>query len=119
MAFQICDDCLDLTATDEELGKPAGHDLVEGTYSLPVLRALADPEVGPELRPLLGRPLEHPEMDKARSLIRGSGAIGSALADAQRYADAASAALVPLGEHPVARALAAAGHTLLDTRTAR
>ena len=27
--------------TDEQLGKPAGHDLVEGVYTLPVLRTLA------------------------------------------------------------------------------
>ena len=42
-AFQIVDDMLDLVATDEQLGKPAGHDLVEGVYTLPVLRALDAP----------------------------------------------------------------------------
>src|SRR4051794_38218722 len=40
MAFQIVDDVLDLVATEDELGKPAGHDLVEGVYTLPVLRTL-------------------------------------------------------------------------------
>ncbi len=119
IVFQIRDDCLDVTATDEELGKPAGQDLVEGTYSLPVIRALATPGVGDELRPLLGRPLDHPEMEKARAIIRSTGAVESALREADRYADVASAALSPLGEHPVAAALAAAGHTLLETRTAR
>ncbi|HVF32783.1 MAG TPA: polyprenyl synthetase family protein [Acidimicrobiales bacterium] len=114
MVFQIRDDCLDVTATDEDLGKPAGQDLVEGTYSLPVLRALAHPEVGDELRPLLGRPLDPLEMDKARAVVRASGGVESALGEARRYADRAAAALVPLGEHPVARALADAGHTLLD-----
>src|SRR5215203_3795628 len=28
--FQIVDDILDVTATDEQLGKPAGHDMIEG-----------------------------------------------------------------------------------------
>ena len=42
MVFQIVDDVLDVTATDEQLGKPAGHDLVEGVYTLPVLRTLAE-----------------------------------------------------------------------------
>ena len=41
MAFQVVDDILDVVATDEELGKPAGHDMAEGVYNLPVLRTLA------------------------------------------------------------------------------
>jgi geranylgeranyl pyrophosphate synthase len=114
MVFQIRDDCLDVTATDEELGKPAGQDLVEGTYSLPVIRALALESVGDELRPLLGRRLDHPEMEKARDLIRSTDAVESAMATAREYADRAAAALAPFGESPVAVALAQAGHTLLD-----
>lgn len=111
MVFQIRDDCLDVTATDEELGKPSGQDLVEGTYSLPVIRALAHPEAGAELRPLLGRPIDGPEMDKARSIIRASGAVDDALRLASDYADAAAASLAPLGDR--AAALAGAAHTLL------
>ena len=38
--FQISDDLLDLTSTSEVLGKPAGNDLLEGTYTLPVLISL-------------------------------------------------------------------------------
>ena len=41
MAFQIVDDILDVVATDDELGKPAGNDLVQGVYTLPVIRVLA------------------------------------------------------------------------------
>ena len=41
MAFQVVDDILDVVATDDELGKPAGHDMAEGVYNLPVLRTLA------------------------------------------------------------------------------
>ena len=43
----------------EQLGKPAGHDMVEGVYTLPVLRTLAaGRRAADELRSLLGRPLE-------------------------------------------------------------
>ena len=42
MCFQVVDDVLDLTATDVTLGKPAGQDLLEGIYTLPVIYALAD-----------------------------------------------------------------------------
>ena len=51
MVFQIVDDILDITDTTEQLGKPAGHDMVEGVYTLPVLRTLAmGGGVGEELR---------------------------------------------------------------------
>ena len=38
--FQITDDILDLNSNTETLGKPAGNDILEGTYTLPVLLAL-------------------------------------------------------------------------------
>ncbi|MGH9149762.1 MAG: polyprenyl synthetase family protein, partial [Acidimicrobiales bacterium] len=79
MAFQIRDDVLDVVGTEEGLGKPAGQDLVEGTYTLPVIRALARPAVEAELAPLLGRPLGAPERDKARAIVRDSGGVESAL----------------------------------------
>jgi len=39
--FQISDDILDLTSDSKTLGKPAGNDILEGTYTLPVLIALS------------------------------------------------------------------------------
>ena len=36
MAFQLVDDLLDLTSTQEVLGKPAGNDLKEGKVTLPI-----------------------------------------------------------------------------------
>lgn len=40
LAFQIVDDILDFTADEQTLGKPAGHDLQEGTITLPVIYAV-------------------------------------------------------------------------------
>lgn len=37
MAFQITDDILDFTASEKQLGKPAGSDLKQGNLTLPVL----------------------------------------------------------------------------------
>jgi heptaprenyl diphosphate synthase len=52
LAFQLSDDIMDLTASQETLGKEPGQDLKEGVYTLPVLHALAGP-TGEELRSLL------------------------------------------------------------------
>lgn len=114
MAFQVVDDVLDVVATDEELGKPAGHDIAEGIYNLPVLRALAG-EVGPELRTLLGGPIEGAELDKARDLVRASDGVAQSIEVARTYVDEAVACLAPYGDAPAAVALrGAAQHLVAD-----
>jgi heptaprenyl diphosphate synthase len=93
MAFQIWDDVRDLVCNEEHLGKPAGHDMVEGTYTLPVLRALAVPGVGDDLRALLGSPLDPPARDKARDLVLSTSAVVSSVTAARRWAERADRAL--------------------------
>ena len=68
MCFQIVDDVLDLTSTDEALGKPAGQDLLEGVYTLPVIYALEESD---ELRGLLGTPIDAERLPAARALATG------------------------------------------------
>jgi heptaprenyl diphosphate synthase len=117
MLFQVWDDIRDLVSTEEELGKPAGHDMVEGTYTLPVLRALSTPGVGGELRDLLGGPLDSPDLAKARDLILGTDAVAYSAAEARRWADRSAAALEPLAGGPgadVVEAMRGLGHALLD-----
>ncbi|HET9076951.1 MAG TPA: polyprenyl synthetase family protein [Acidimicrobiales bacterium] len=96
MTFQIWDDIRDLVSTDDDLGKPAGHDMVEGTYTLPVLRALAVPGIGEDLVSLLGAPLDPPARDKARDLVLSTSAIESSIATGRQWAERACAALEPL-----------------------
>jgi heptaprenyl diphosphate synthase len=92
MLFQLRDDVLDVVATDGELGKPAGQDLAEGIYTLPVLLALEDPDIGPELRTLLGQPLGQPERDKARAIVAGSPGVAVTVVEARRHLDSAARA---------------------------
>lgn len=50
MSYQILDDILDFTATEKELGKPTGNDLVQGNITLPVFFAKQDPSFEQLLR---------------------------------------------------------------------
>jgi heptaprenyl diphosphate synthase len=115
LTFQIVDDILDVVATDAELGKPAGNDLVEGVYTLPVLLALADPDIGPQLKESLGRRVERAELPALRTLIRSGPAVGEARAHARTCADRAADALAVFGDHPVAISLARLGPALVDS----
>ena len=112
MSFQVIDDVLDVVASSEQLGKPAGHDLVEGVYTLPTLRALQGP-AGGDLGALLGGPLEPEEVDKALAIIRGEGAVAAALTAARAYVDEGRAALDALGPSPVVDAMAEASDVLV------
>jgi geranylgeranyl pyrophosphate synthase len=114
VVFQIIDDIKDLVLSEEELGKPAGHDLIEGVYTLPVLRALAAGEIGEELRGLLGGPIGRPEAEKARGMVLASGGIESAVGTAREWADRAGEALGSVGDGAATAALAGVGHALLD-----
>jgi heptaprenyl diphosphate synthase len=118
MAFQIWDDIRDLVCSEDHLGKPAGHDMVEGTYTLPVLRALAVAGVGDDLRALLGGPLDPPARAKARDLILSTEAVTSSAADARRWAERADDALDLVRESggPMAHlsVLGQVGHRLID-----
>jgi heptaprenyl diphosphate synthase len=116
LVFQIVDDILDVTATDAELGKPAGHDMVEGVYSLPVIRALAVGDgASAELSALLGQPISGPELDKALGLVRTGPGVSSAVATAREWAQRAEKLASTLGDSPAAHALGAAGHFLVDS----
>jgi len=114
LIFQLRDDLLDVLGTDEELGKPAGQDLAEGIYTLPVLLALRDPVLGPELEALLGRPLGQPERDKAKAMVSSSSAVGETLSAAARFVDEAAQAAHGLTPPRLARSMAALARGLLD-----
>ncbi len=112
MAFQIVDDVLDLVSTEDQLGKPAAHDLVEGIYTLPVLHALQRRE-GTELRALLGAPIDGPDLARARDLVVGGDSVAASLDEARAWCARAVEALAPLAGCPGAAALAGAAQGLL------
>ncbi len=114
MVFQIVDDLLDLTATEAQLGKPVGHDLVEGVYTLPVIRTLAaGGAAAEELHDLLGAPLAAAEWDKALALVRSGPGLAEAVAVGAEYVARAHGACAWLPAGPATDALRAAPGALL------
>lgn len=86
LTFQIVDDLLDVVSTDAELGKPAGHDVIEGSYHLPVLRFIA----GGGRSDILGRAVTTDETAEFLAELRASDAVASTLATARECADRAT-----------------------------
>jgi len=114
MAFQVVDDVLDIVATSDQLGKPAGHDLEEGVYTLPVIRTLAGPR-GAELRPLLTRDIDPATRDKAIEIVREDGGIENAISAARAFAEEGRSALATLPDSPGVTGLTAAAEYLLES----
>ena len=116
MVFQIVDDVLDLTATDEQLGKPAGHDMEEGVYTLPVLHTLAaGGTAASELRSVLGKPLSESERLKVLDIVRSNGGIATAIAAAKSFVDDAERACDVLPKGNTTDAMRAAAAALLSS----
>ena len=95
--FQIADDTLDLVATTDLLGKPAGADLREGTFTLPVLLA-ARGENGDRLTELLAHPPPYPEeaVEEAITIVVEGAYVDRALSLALGRAEGACHALSSL-----------------------
>jgi geranylgeranyl pyrophosphate synthase len=90
LAFQIQDDILDLTRTDDELGKPAGNDLRQGTVTLPTLlyrqRIATDSAEAAQLEHVVtDDDVEDAEFDRLIAAIAASGAVDDARRLAASY----------------------------------
>jgi octaprenyl-diphosphate synthase len=108
MAFQIVDDVLDLTATEEVLGKPVASDLREGKATLAVIHAL---ENGSTVeRDAIQTVLTERSFDlvthaEILSILHRHGSVDYAMNTAFQHAETARAALTGLGESEFKRAL--------------
>ena len=91
LAFQVVDDILDFTGSDQQLGKPAASDLASGYLTAPALYAL---EERPALAVLIEREFsEAGDLEQALELVRGCEAIPRSRALAEQLSRDASNAL--------------------------
>ena len=104
IAFQIVDDLLDVMASEKELGKPSGNDMLEGVYTLPVIRTLEGPN-GEALKDLLGNPICNDKRDEALMLVRSDEAIISTVETALDFTYEAQESLKDLPDNPTAQIL--------------
>ena len=90
MAFQIVDDVLDLREEASQLGKPAGHDLTQGTVTLPTIIYASgltqSSEAAVRLEAVTSGETDEPtEVVRVVEEIRGSGALEAAMEEATRF----------------------------------
>ena len=92
MSFQIMDDVLDFTASEKELGKPAGSDLWQGNITLPVLFALEKPHLAESIK-TVNENMSFEELKPILDSIKNSGAIEKSIECSNAYLDKAFAIL--------------------------
>ena len=114
MVFQIADDALDLVAEEETIGKPAGSDIREGTFTGPVLRAVEGPN-GEVVSALLGtgRPYSDETVNEVIALVREGGYVDTALETARTRLTIAESALATLPKSRPKSILESLGNYLL------
>jgi len=115
MVFQIADDALDLVADEETIGKPAGSDIREGKFTMPVLEALAGPDGG-RVRSLLESSHPYPDdvVNEVIEVVRSGGHIESSLEEATRHLQVATDASSVLPDGEPRQILEALGSYLLE-----
>ena len=111
LVFQMTDDVLDLVATDQFLGKPAGSDIGEGTYTLPVLYAIADSS---EVRRLLGELPSPAAIKGVIDIVRQEGYVDRVLDEARAHLAISEEAIDRLPQTQMSDVLRGLGRFLLD-----
>jgi octaprenyl-diphosphate synthase len=99
LAFQLVDDALDYSGDSDTLGKNPGDDFREGKATLPLLLAMARTPAERDfwVRTVDRRDQAEGDFDRARELMRQTGALDATLQLAAGYAASAKAALSDFG----------------------
>jgi octaprenyl-diphosphate synthase len=108
LAFQIVDDVLDLTATEEVLGKPVASDLREGKATLAVIHSFDHGTAQDRQtiqRVLDDRSFENVSREQIQKIVTKNGSVEYAMGVADRYAEQARKALASFPDSEFKRGL--------------
>ena len=119
IAFQIMDDVLDLREQTRAIGKPAGHDLREGTVTLPIMRyraclAATSPDHQLLANIANGDLTDDDVIDGVVARIRRSGALEEAVAVARGYVETAKSHLAVIPDFRTQQYLVEIADLVLD-----
>jgi octaprenyl-diphosphate synthase len=108
MAFQIVDDVLDLTASEDVLGKPVASDLREGKVTMAVIHALehCTPEEREQIETILrDRSFNGVTHRNILDILQRYGSLDAATARASQYAESACRSICTFPDSEIKRAL--------------
>jgi octaprenyl-diphosphate synthase len=117
IAFQLMDDVLDYSSTENIFGKPVGKDLREGKITLPLIYAI------PKLEETERQGLENLFKERRASeadyqgligFVRKNGVLGRIRDEARAYVDGAAECLAPYSESIVGRSLLDLNRYIID-----
>ncbi len=118
MSFQIADDVLDYLATEEEVGKPVGNDLKQGTVTLPLMLARHDPSVDGRLDAILEKgTLQDADYAEVVRIVRDSRGIEESYGYAKAFGDKARAELQAFPPSPYRDAFESLTHYVVGRRS--
>lgn len=89
LAFQMADDILDFVGGEQELGKPVGNDLRQGTITLPVICLSETMADSPVLERLAAGEASDGDLAAIVQMVRANGCIERARAEAEEQVDLA------------------------------
>jgi len=119
IAFQLIDDLLDYSSSEEVLGKPVGKDLKEGKITLPLIYTLSQIEMSERKRLedlFKNEGASEADYENLIEIVRSNGALDQIRSEAQSYADMANESLKTFPYSPAKRSLLELGQYVIERK---